>query len=44
MSEITRFHFDFDNYRKMLRLAWGEPSIRTRLYYLAVLGIGVPLT
>ena len=44
MSQSTRFHFDFDNYFKMLRLAWGERAIRTRLYYLAVLGLGVPLT
>ena len=44
MIDSMRFHFDFDNYFKMLRLAWGEHSLRTRLYYLSVLGLGVPLT
>jgi len=44
MIESMRFHFDFENHANMLRLAWGEKSIRTRLYYLAVLGVGVPIT
>lgn len=43
MSESMRFHFDFDNYFTMLRLAWRERSPRARLYYLAVLGLGVPI-
>ena len=38
------FYFDFENYFKMLRLAWRERSTRARLYYLAVLGLGVPIT
>ncbi|MCX2975416.1 sulfotransferase [Halieaceae bacterium IMCC8485] len=37
------FYFDFDNYFKMLRLAWGEPSLRVRSYYLAMLLLYVPL-
>ena len=44
MIDAMRFHFDFDNYFKMLRLAWAETAPRTRLYYLAVLGFGVPIT
>ena len=39
-----RFYFDFDNYFKMVRLAFRERAIRTRVYYLAVLCVGVPLT
>ncbi len=38
-----RFLFDFDNYVKMLRLAWNEKVPRARYYYLAVLLIGVPI-
>ena len=37
------FLFDFDNYFKMIRLAWHEKVPRARYYYLAVLLIGVPL-
>lgn len=37
-----RFHFDFGNYFKMLRLAWGEPSARARRRYLVVLLLAVP--
>ena len=38
------FFFDFDNYFKMVRLAWNEETPRARFYYLAVLCLGVPLT
>jgi hypothetical protein len=38
------FFFDFDNYFKMVRLAWAEETPRARFYYLAVLCLGVPLT
>ena len=38
------FHFDFENYRRLLRLAWSEPSRRARFRALAVLLVGVPLT
>ena len=38
-----RFLFDFDNYFKMLGLAWNEKVPRARYYYLAVLLIGVPI-
>ena len=44
MSRSSRFYFDFDNHFKMLSLAWREHATRTRLYYLAVLGLGVPIT
>lgn len=44
MKDSTRFHFDFDNYFKMLRLAWREESPAAKIYYLAVLAIGVPIT
>jgi len=37
------FFFDFDNYFKMVRLAWNEKSQKARLYYLFVLLIAVPL-
>ena len=37
------FHFDFGNYWKMLRLAWGERNARARRYYLAVLLFAVPV-
>jgi hypothetical protein len=37
-----RFHFDFGNYFKMLRLAWGEASPRARRRYLAILLLAVP--
>ena len=36
------FYFDFDNYFKMIRLAWGEKSPLARYYYLAVLCFAVP--
>ena len=38
------FFFDFENYFKLLRVAWTERSAKARWYYLAVLGLGVPLT
>jgi hypothetical protein len=41
---MMRFHFDFENYFKMIRLAWGEKSPRARAYYLVVLCLGVPIT
>ena len=37
------FFFDFDNYFRMLRLAWNEKSPQARIYYLLVLCISVPL-
>jgi hypothetical protein len=37
------FYFDFDNYFKMIRLAWGESSPKARRYYLAVLCLAVPV-
>lgn len=37
------FHFDFANYFKMLRLAWGEKSAKARFRYLAVLVLAVPV-
>ncbi len=37
------FFFDFDNYFKMIRLAWNEKVPKARYYYLAVLLIGVPI-
>jgi len=37
------FLFDFDNYFKMIGLAWNEKVPRARYYYLAVLLVGVPL-
>jgi len=36
------FHFDFANYFRMLRLAWGEPDVRVRVYYLAKLLLWIP--
>ncbi len=36
------FHFDFANYFKMVRLAWGEKNPRARRTYLAVLLFWVP--
>ncbi len=36
------FHFDFDNYFKMLRLAWNEKNPRARRIYLAKLLLWVP--
>ena len=36
------FHFDFDNYFKMLRLAWNEKNPRARRTYLAKLLLWVP--
>ncbi len=38
-----RFHFDFDNYRRLVRLAWSERSVRARLRSLATLLVGVPI-
>jgi hypothetical protein len=37
------FHFDFANYFKMIRLAWGERIPQVRIYFLAVLLLWVPL-
>lgn len=36
------FLFDWQNYGKMLRLAWGEPSLRVRVYFLMILLLWVP--
>ena len=36
------FYFDFENYGRMLRLAWNEKSTKARIYYLAVLLLWVP--
>ncbi len=37
------FYFDFANYWKMVRLAWGEEAPKVRAYYLAVLCLAVPV-
>jgi hypothetical protein len=37
------FYFDFANYFRMLRLAWGEENPKARFYYLAVLLFAVPV-
>jgi len=37
------FLFDFANYRKMIILAWREPTPAARRYYLAVLCIAIPV-
>ena len=37
------FFFDFDNYFKMLRLAWNEKVPQARYYYLTVLCLFVPV-
>ena len=37
------FHFDFGNWRRMVRLAWNEPNRAARRYYLAVLLLAVPV-
>jgi len=37
------FHFDFANYFRMVRLAWGESNPRARRYTLLVLLVSVPL-
>ncbi len=36
------FLFDFQNYRKMIRLAWNEPSAQVRVYFLMILLLWVP--
>ena len=36
------FLFDWQNYRKMLRLAWNEPSAQVRVYFLVILLLWVP--
>ena len=36
------FLFDWQNYRKMLRLAWNEPSTQVRVYFMMVLLLWVP--
>ena len=38
-----RFLFDLDNYRTLVRLAWSERVLRTRLRSLATLLVGVPI-
>ena len=38
------FYFDFDNYFRMVRLAWNEKVPKARTYTLAVLCLGVPIT
>jgi hypothetical protein len=37
------FYFDFENYRKMVRLAWNEKVPKARYTYLAVLLLAVPV-
>ena len=37
------FYFDFAQWRRMLRLAWNEPSPKARAHYLAVLLVSVPV-
>lgn len=37
------FYFDFQTWFKMITLAWGEPSIRVRVQYLAMLLLWVPV-
>jgi len=37
------FYFDFDNYFRMIRLAWNEKVPKARYYYLAVLLLWVPI-
>jgi hypothetical protein len=37
------FHFDFGNYFRMLRCAWGEQNPQARRYYLLVLLFAVPV-
>ncbi len=37
------FHFNFANYFKMIRLAWGEQNRAARIYFLAVLLLAVPM-
>ncbi len=37
------FLFDFDNYFKMIGLAWNEKVPKARYYYLGVLLVGVPI-
>ena len=36
------FHFDWQNYRKMLRLAWKEPNAQVRFHFLAILLLWIP--
>ena len=36
------FYFDFGNYFKMVKLAWNEPVLKAKAYYLVVLCLGVP--
>ena len=38
------FYFDFDNYFRMIRLAWNEKVPKARTYTLTVLCLGVPIT
>jgi hypothetical protein len=38
-----RFHFDFGNWARMLRLASGEKIAAVRVYYLAILLVAVPI-
>lgn len=37
------FHFDFSQYRKMLRLAWNEQNPMARKYFLFILLVSVPI-
>lgn len=37
------FYFDFENYFRMLRLAWNESVPKARYYYLAVLLVATPI-
>ncbi|MFP6655266.1 MAG: hypothetical protein VCB25_06540, partial [Myxococcota bacterium] len=38
-----RFLFDFDNYFKMVGLAWREPAAKPRHYSLTILLFVIPL-
>jgi hypothetical protein len=38
----VRFYFDFNNYARMLGLAWNEKIPKARIYYLVVLLLWVP--
>ncbi len=37
------FHFDFAQWRRMLRLAWNEPTPVARRYFLFILCVSVPI-
>lgn len=37
------FHFDFAQWRRMVRLAWNEPNPMARRYFLFILCVSVPI-